>query len=471
MSKENPIFQVLPTSGNQGLIAAGNKFSDLAAGQLGIFNAHTGLSVDGTALSNCRDIILALGVGGTDVRFSAGQFIEVKKLESLTLKGYMPETEKVIEITNFTAKCETEYAIKLTYRNQKSYRLNGYNQFTKTFTYYTPCCTNTSCDDCGAYGSAADLANGLATDINADDDAIVVASLFGMKINGTLSGTASADGAVSVSIGGILYTATVTSGANATAAATALVNVINTQAGSPYSATNAAGVITIYSNTVTKGDTSTIALVTANGYSLGTIVAATKTNVANYSTFIASYPNAGLGIRITGVAETRSPWNGAVNPKYTKTGTDFDASLVEGFTCTGLVTVTTNLQYSEGSGYDVKQLEYVAGGWNGKPGPYRVSLTTNLPVDGYEYLSSESSNYNLLIFKHGQSSSSGFMNYDADLETIVAIPCADGTTLTGLTAVLDLIFTQFKALSTAAAAIDCTNTQTVADAANELVAY
>ena len=62
MATTNPVFQVLVPSGNAALLAAGSTPSSLAVGQLGIFNLHTGLSIDGTALADARDIFMAVGL-------------------------------------------------------------------------------------------------------------------------------------------------------------------------------------------------------------------------------------------------------------------------------------------------------------------------------------------------------------------------------------------------------------------------
>lgn len=48
---------------------------------------------------------------------------------------------QVIEITNFIAKSDTEYAIKFEFRNQRIYYQQGYNQFSKTYVVKTSCGT------------------------------------------------------------------------------------------------------------------------------------------------------------------------------------------------------------------------------------------------------------------------------------------------------------------------------------------
>lgn len=478
MAKENPILQVLPTLGNQAMLTAGNRVTDLHNGQLGIFNYHTGLSVDGTALANCKDIFIALGIakaGGTaiadDIRKSAGQMIQTSRQNALTAKGYVPEIEKVIEITNFIAKCETEYAIKLTFTNQRIYRLNGYTQFTKTFNYTTGCCApTTDCTDCSNSGDCVELAVGLVTNVNADADSIVTASLFGNKIVAVINGAPTSDANTVVTVGTTSYTVAVLDADTTAQAAAKIVAVINTQTGSPYYATLSGSTISIYVKATKQANTDTFA-VTGAGVTANGIVASTKTVVTDTDGFKAAYPGVCLGIRLTGVAEDRPAWNGDLNIKYAKTGTNFSATLIQGFTCTGTVTEITPLQYAEGSGYDLKYEEYFSGGTDGRPGPYRVSALTNTSRSGFQYLISESSNYTVVTINGGMRSQSGFLEYDASLRTIIAVPCADTVTLQGLFTMFDLIFTQFAANSTPIALVDCTNTQTVADAVNAVLAY
>jgi len=482
MAKENPIIQVLPTLGNQAPLAAGQSVSALANGQIGIFNFHTGLSVDGTNLNNARDIFLAVGVnstlGGTnpatDIRKTSGQFFKPSTVNQLTIKGYMPEVEKVIEITGFTAACETDYAIKLLITNQRTYHLAGYNQFSKIFTYRTPVCPLQTCDSCG--GQASDpiaLALNLINNINADQDQLVVGSLFANQILATINGAASATGNTVVTVGTTTYTVPVVNADSTTTVAGKIVAVINTQAGSPYTASNVANAITIYAKANVQGDTSTFAVagsgVTANAITASNKVSVTATT-AGIATFEAAYPGAAVGIRITGVAETRPTFND-VNPLYAKTGTNFEAYVLDGFYYNGaIVTDVTQLQYAEGLGYDVKYDEYIAGGFNGAPGPYRVSTILGLAKSNFLYLTNTATNYTIIVLNYGMKSQSGFEEYDADLRSIIAIPCADTTTLTGLITMFDLLFTQFPTNSAAAASITCSNTQAQADI-NEIQAY
>jgi hypothetical protein len=478
MATTNPINQVLVPSGNQALLGAGSRVSSLLNGQVGVFNFHTGLSVDGTVPADCKDIFIAVGInrttGGTDAMEdfakSSGQMIQVRHASALTVKAYVPEIAQVEEITNFTVKCETDYNVKVEFRNGKSYGVNGYNQFTKTFNYRTGCCApTTDCDDCSAVGSNVELVQGLVTAINADTDALLVASMFGWKITATVNGAPTSDANTVVTIGTTTYTVAVLDADTTAQAAAKIVAVINTQVDSPYKATLSGSIISVYRKTVPTTNTETIS-VTGAGVTMNTIVAATKTTVTDSAGFAVAYPDAALGLRLTGAIATRPAANGSINLNYYKTGTKFIVSLVEDFggfsSCNGTVTNITQLQYPEGKGYDIQQLEYAAGGWNGKPGPYRTNSVTGLQKNTFEYFASATANYTLIYLAYNIKSVGGWEEYENNLLTTIAIPCADSTTLQGLFTVLDLIFTQFGAFTNDVAGIDCTNTGTSGLAAN-----
>lgn len=469
MGAENPVFRSLVTSGNQSPLAANSRVDALAHGQIGIFNYHTGLSVDGSVPTDTRDIFLAVGVNKTTgsgsmetINKSAGQMLRVDGIRALTIKGYVPEIPKQVIITGFSALCETDYQIKIEYRNTSIYMRDGYNPFTQTYNYRTGCCADpTSCQDCPQTGNPVELAQGLVNNINADVNGMVVATLFGWKIVATITGSGpTADGNTVVTVGTTTYTVAVLDADTAAQAAQKIVTAINTQVGSPYYATLAGAVISIYAKTTGVSNTATFA-VSGVGVTAGSIVAATKTVVTDSTAFQLVYPGVSLGIRITGVAEVRPAYNGNINLKYHKTGTDFVVSFVQGFTCNGTITTETNLQLPEGKGYDIAQEEYEEGGWEGKPGVYRQSSITGLQRSGFETYASLTSNYNTITFEYQDISTAGFnKSYHASLRTRVNIPCADSTTLTGLVAMLDLIFTKTQPMSNDVASMGCNNNNT-----------
>lgn len=469
MGAENPVFRSLITSGNQSPLAAGSRVSALAHGQIGIFNYHTGLSVDGSVPTDARDIFLAVGINKTSgsgsmetFNKSAGQSIRVDGIKALTVKGYVAEIPKQVIITGFSALCETDYQIKVEFRNAAIYMRDGYNPFTQTYNYRTGCCADsTSCLDCPQTGNPVELAQGLVTNINADINGMLVAALFGWKITATITGSGpTSDANTVVTIGSTTYTVAVLDADTAAQAAQKIVTAINNQTGSPYYATLSGAVISIYAKTTAATNTATFA-VSGAGVTAGSIVAATKTVVTDSTAFQLVYPGVSLGIRLTGVSESRPASNGNINLRYHKTGTDFIVSFVQGFTCNGTITTEVDLQLAEGQGYDILEEEYEEGGWEGKPGVYRQSSVTGLQRNGFEFYASATANYNIITFEYQDISTAGSnKGYYAALRTRVNIPCADSTTLTGLVAMLDLIFTKVQAMTNDVASMDCTNTNT-----------
>lgn len=80
--------------------------------------------------------------------------------------------------------------------------------------------------------------------------------------------------------------------------------------------------------------------------------------------------------------------------------------------CTwGTYAETQALGYTEGLGYDIQQLEYEAGGWRGKPGPYRQSALHGLPKTGFEYLTTKTGTYNQYILEYEKVSTGGWGEY------------------------------------------------------------
>lgn len=469
MSTTNPVFQVLVTSGNQAPLAAGNPISSLAVGQAGVFNYHTGLSVGtASAVADCQDIFVAVGLNTTgagggatleDINKSAGQLIQAPNVKNYGNRCYTAPLPMIVDIGGWASKCESEYGIKLEFRNSHIYALYGFNQFTKSFFVKTGCCPD-SCSPCDS-GDCNDIARGLADQINAEPDHMVSASYVVNAITATINGAPTADANTVVTIGSTTYTVAVLDADTTAQAAQKIVDAINNTTDSPYRATLSGSTITVYPKSTINGSTATFA-VSGAGVTANAITAATKTTIADntaLAAFLVTNPGVCVGVRLTTNTEAIYPYNGNINLKYFKLrGTEMIVSLVEGFTCSGSTSALTiqQLTYEEGSGYDIQQLEYEAGGWNGRPGPYRVSALNGVELPGIVYYSSKTAKYSLTTLGYDLWSQSNFAKYQANLQTIIAIPCADTTTLTGLIAIFDHIFTQFAANAGNAALCDCT---------------
>lgn len=462
MATTNPVFNVLATSGNQAPLAAGSGLAALANGQIGVFNYHTGLSIDGSVNGDEEDIFLAVGInrtsGGTalaeDISKSAGQVIQKGRMRAYTIKGTIDEIQKIQVITGFGAKCETDYAIRVNYDSISNYLLNGYNQNTKTYGYRTGCCSQVDCTSC-PQGDPVELAVGLVANINADLEAIFVATLFANLLQATI-GDPTTDGTAIIGVGTELFDVALLAADTATLAAAKIAAAINAVSTSAYVATNTAAVLKVTPKFSIAAPTALITLSSAGGTGV-TVGSATNTNVAitDSAVFKATYPGAAPSIKVTTNAQVRTNGNNAINVKYAKSANNFMISLVEGFGCNGTVTTTVEPQLVEGSGYDLKQLEYFAQGW-GVAGPYRTNAITGLPNSVESFLT-ESAKYTVISLAYDQFSVGGFLEYLNNLETIIAIPCADTTTLTGLVTIFDAIFTQFKPQTSTVSAMDCTN--------------
>lgn len=179
MAYENDIYKVLVTKGNLAPAAAGDRYEDLTPGQIGVFNAETGLAVDGTVPT--KNIVLAVGVDNDldgvtdDIITSSGENIETSKVSDFTFRPHTAAQPMIVDVAGFDAVCETDYAIKVEFRNDQIYRSQGYNQFTKTYAVKSDCCKN--CETC-AKGDANILAKDIINTINLDVDGLLVAEAW-----------------------------------------------------------------------------------------------------------------------------------------------------------------------------------------------------------------------------------------------------------------------------------------------------
>lgn len=131
-------------------------------------------------------------------------------------------------------------------------------------------------------------------------------------------------------------------------------------------------------------------------------------------------------------------------------------SLIEGFACNGKITVTQEAADEEGAGVDIRNREYFAGGWNGRPGPYRVSSAVGVAIPGFKYFANADTKYDQFHLVYDQFSTAGWGEYLNNLMTLVAIPEAATTTRDAFATAMDQILGNvglgFEALADDAAA-------------------
>ena len=180
MSRNNDVFHLLVTKGNQAVLAKDKKVTELAPGQIGVFNYDTNLSFDATVAAAPRNFYLAVGVdagNGTtgDIMKSAGSHVQGKNIAFYSFRPYTPGRPMKVLLKDYVANCETEYGVKLELRNQKIYRTQGYNQFTKTYTMKTSCCDG--CEPTCPSGDANEITKQLYININNDTSGLVKANI------------------------------------------------------------------------------------------------------------------------------------------------------------------------------------------------------------------------------------------------------------------------------------------------------
>ena len=180
MSRNNDVFHLLVTKGNQAVLAKDKKVTELLPGQIGIFNYDTNLSFDATVSPAPRNFYLAVGIdagNGTtgDIMKSAGSHVQGKNIAFYSFRPYTPGRPMKVLLKDYVANCETEYGVKLELRNQEIYRTQGYNQFTKTYMMKTSCCDG--CEPTCPSGDANEITKQLFINISNDPSGLVKANI------------------------------------------------------------------------------------------------------------------------------------------------------------------------------------------------------------------------------------------------------------------------------------------------------
>ena len=412
MSRNNDVFSVLVAQTM--LTTAGRSVSELAPKQIGVFNADTNLSLAANSAVP-KGFYLAVGVADKsnpailgDIVTSAGQFIQQENVKFYQAQEYSAGLPEIVEITNFTAKSDTEYAIKFEFRNQRIYYQQGYNQFSKTYVVKTSCGTT-------SVGDPVELVTKFVEALNNDGTGMFKAEAIagGALLTVTTAPTVAAD--ITVSIGDVDIAVTVAATDTAAQAATKIAAAIN-------------AATTTDAKAVASGTTvqiSNIVIGTEVAVDEGTTLAVATVTEGNA---VIDLTTIGTGI-VPGIRVITNPLAVnefcSINTTYFKPReTVMIVSLTSGFDCGGIVEVIQDVAYEQGSGYDVRQREYIAGGWNGKPGPYRVSeLTGTASVNpGFKYFADVNVKYNRINLSYDQSSLGGWQNYLNNLATEIYFP-------------------------------------------------
>ena len=355
MSRNNDVFQVLVTKGNQAVLAAGKGVTDLLPGQAGVFSFESNLSIDGTVPT--RNFYVAVGLdedgdGVTDnIRKSAGSHIQTRNIAFYSYRPFEAGRPMVLEFKNFRTKCGEQYGIAIEFRNQQIYRTQGYVQFKVNYVVEGICC-----DGCSTGCESGDdnlVAKKLVDAINNDPRGFVKAEMFNTTTN---------------------------------------------------------AVVTDYD-----------AFVAAN------LAVNTDSNPAN---------DVKLGVRITSIPQKINKYMGIDTKYFHMRETFLVPSKLIGFECNGEFSVKQTAKVTQGLGYDIQYLEYLAGGWNGNPGPYRTYKVNGL-AKPITYVAETNKQYGILALTYDQFSVGGWLEYLNNEATVIAIPQADSVTRASLLGVID----------------------------------
>ena len=371
MSRNNDVFQVLVTKGNQAVLAAGNEVTDLLPGQAGVFSFESNLSIDGTVPT--RNFYVAVGLdedgdGVTDnIRKSAGSHIQTRNIAFYSYRPFEAGRPMILEFKDFKTKCGEQYGIAIEFRNQQIYRTQGYVQFKVNYVVEGICC-----DGCSTGCESGDdnlVAKKLVDAINNDPRGFVKAEMFNTTTN---------------------------------------------------------AVVTDYD-----------AFVAAN------LAVNTDSNLAN---------DVKLGIRITSIPQKINKFMGIDTKYFHMRETFLVPSKLIGFECNGEFSVKQTAKVTQGLGYDIQYLEYLAGGWNGNPGPYRTYRVNGL-AKPITYVAETNKQYGILALTYDQFSVGGWLEYLNNEASIIAIPQADSVTRASLLGVIDKLakLSNFDALADDAA--------------------
>ena len=425
MSRNNDVFNVLVAETT--LKTAGKSVSELAPKQIGVFNADTNLSLASNSTAP-KGFYLAVGVADKsnpailgDIVTSAGQLIQKENVKFYQAQKYSAGLPEIVEITNFTAKSDSEYAIKFEFRNQRIYNQQGYNQFSKTYV------VKTSCGETSV-GDPVELVTKFLEALNNDGTGMFKAEAIAGGALLTVTTAPTVADNIAVTIGNVSMIATVAATDTAAQTATKIAAAINAATTSDAKAVASGATVQI----------SNIVIGTEVAVDEGTTAAVVKVTEGNAVVDLATIAEGVTpGIRVTTNSLAVNEFCN-INTLYLKPReTVMIVSLTSGFDCGGTVEVIQDVAYEQGSGYDVRQREYKAGGWNGKPGPYRVSELNGVASNGFKYFSDTDTKYNRVNLTYDQFSIGGWQEYLNNLATEIYFPVGTEAGLKDFLAILE----------------------------------
>ena len=362
MEVNNEIYQVLAVSGNA--IAAGSTPDALTSGEWGIFNYETGKSIDGTASANIPNKFF-FASRDTDgiLRLSSGQGIQLKGMRSIRKSVGTSEVGQQITLNGLTLLNNAANLSNNVFGVKLDFRGNTevYERFGMNQASKV-FMGDVTCDD--TTKRIPKLIEELIIQVANDTDKFI-----NLEVTGT----------------GPLYL---------------------THAVQKYTYDTINEAWTVFYN---DGTSDTSASITQDA-----VLAEIDLHGGD---------DLALVFIMTNFSEIYAFCN--VNPKYFKSRQIKAIPSLVGGTCAwGTVAETTPMVYATNLGYDIQELEYLAGGWNGMPGPYRQSGLHGLPFNKFHYQISTGdakSIYNITTVEYDNESVGGWQTYKNSAATFFVI--------------------------------------------------
>jgi hypothetical protein len=447
MAKNNDVFSIIPIQNSSAVLTAGQTVNDLAVNEIGVFDYETGISLDAGTAAGTKKFFIAMAVDTDgdglkdEIITSAGTHVQSKNVTAFDSACPVDELPQIVDVQNFTASCDTQYALKVEINSDEKYMNYGFNQLTKTFVVKTSCCDG--CETCPT-GDCVELTSLMIAEINNDDDNLILASAVANAGSITFtSGAVTATGNITVSVGTDVFSIAVVSGDTVADVAAKVASAIT--ASSKYVA-NSDAVDTV-SIVLADGSnlTAPVAIIFADTDTTGvaaTTVAITTTPITDLAAFGAANPGACPNIRLTTVPSAVKKYCDINTQYYKQRMPILTVSFAQanstslGFDCNGTIVEVQPATFSQGLGYDLAQIEYQVGGFIGKPGVYRTGDMLGVAFNGFLSLIDKTASYVKVDLTYDLESNSGWLDYKNNLNTSIVSTCTEVGTLRG---VVDII--------------------------------
>lgn len=169
-TQASPIFNILTAASI--LTTAGQTVESLANGQIGVFDANTGLSIVPTAANANTYKQVLIVVKNTDgtIDKNAGFTIQTPHIKYVTATCPKAGVDPVLEFVFDNVKCDSDYGIKIAVEDPQTIFMMGRSLNAKSYVIHTDCCQDEGCTDCKGPADAKEVIIKLWQAINKDTD-------------------------------------------------------------------------------------------------------------------------------------------------------------------------------------------------------------------------------------------------------------------------------------------------------------